>query len=410
MLTLTFFKQICDLGIYFAFAGYFAVYEGAYGPSIMAAYLLEAVAGTLTYPLRQKKGGWWILPLFLMAVPWFFPGIGWVGRIVSFPPALYIIWISAGNRYEADSDREAQIFKVFLGAVIVFFLVALLANHVDIAVEITLPVSLVGLLGDILLMRSLRHDPEVWDRPAYQATNLVAAAGVVAVSLVLSSKAFLQGCLRALQAFYQNVIYPILYVFLYLLMMIVNVFVRFFSFIASLFSFGSSNTESAEEEVAEMDLESTYLGEGGDGLAFDYIARVLGIVFAVVAIVLLFRWLSGRSLPKREKEKSDTVRTGVQEEQPKRTPRLSGTPEAQVRRTYRKFLLECRAKGVPLEENMTSLEVSHAATSYFDDEESVLALREIYMNARYHGEASKESAQEAKRLYRLVRESAETAK
>ena len=55
MITLVFLKALCDLGIYYTFAGFFAVLLGAAPALLLAALPLQALCFAAAFPLRRGR-------------------------------------------------------------------------------------------------------------------------------------------------------------------------------------------------------------------------------------------------------------------------------------------------------------------------------------------------------------------
>jgi hypothetical protein len=125
------------------------------------------------------------------------------------------------------------------------------------------------------------------------------------------------------------------------------------------------------------------------------IVLALAIVAAAAALVLLFRWLSrghsdsaGRSSPFRRDLDAGLERERV-------SPR---SYTGRIRRQYRAYLRMCRDRGLEFERSDTSTDVGRKSLPEFPDEEALCALRDLYQQARYSGEVSREDYQRFRRL------------
>ncbi len=398
MLTLTVWKLLADLGIYYSLAGFFAVRYGASAPVLLGVYLLQVLAGSLTVLLRDKRG-LFILPLFLMLPGFFIPGLSFAGRIAVFPSAVYLVWVSAKRLYLNDYERQISIFHLFRN-VLLPVTVILTLWHWRIAASITIPAALIGFCGCVLLLRALRHDEKIRQNLSWQIVNLIPAAAVAAAAFLLSSETVLKSVGNAVYWVYTHVVTVFLYLIYYLIMLIMNLFIRLFSWLSFLFT---GNEREEEELTLNMESAADTLGiteEGGDGKIFEYIIWLLAVIAAVALVVALFRYLAGR---RRESgtASSGPTRMDAVIKKNDRPPRFGGSYAAQVRRQYRRFLLLCRSENIEITRDMTSLDICRRCRGYFDTED-VQALREIYVEARYHDRADRESADEAAKLYRQI--------
>ena len=137
-----------------------------------------------------------------------------------------------------------------------------------------------------------------------------------------------------------------------------------------------------------------------------YIIAALGIFALIVLLWLFFRWISGHG-PKDAKVTGMTM-VSTLSEQPyvamASADRQRG-PAAGVRRQYRRFLRLYKDKGIVLHDCDTSLDVQSKADKKFNDPEALEALRDLYIQARYDGNANGKAAALARRLYARLRKS-----
>ncbi len=401
MLTLVLLKLISDLGLYYTFAGFFALFAGADAFLLLLGFILQAMAGFLTYPLRER-GVLRFLPLFLLAVCFVLPGCGLAERLTLVPPAVYVIYLVVKRLYLPEWYAQVQIFRVSWMALLVFVVFALLMGCLKQLVAVTVPAGVTALICCVLLMRSLRHDRSVYQSPRFQAMNLATAAGVVLGALALSSDAFLGAAAAVLTWIYQTVCYPILMIFVYLLVGIVQVIAWLFSWV----QFGDLEQESSEVTVNTSGIEDMIEGmeTGRNSDVFMRVVTALVLIAVAVALFFIFRWLSNRA----HRDMAETAvgeRTKVERKQVGRRFSFMSSPVERVRLQYRKYLKLCRTNGFAFEKSETSQEIEEK-TGTAMDMENVHAMRQIYIKARYHGEASKEDAAEAKRFYQSLAASA----
>ncbi len=399
MLTLVLLKYLSDLGFYYAFGGFVALLGGAEAPFLLASLGLQALAGALSFPLRNR-GTLRFLPLVLLAGIFFLPDGGWTGWLAVLPPAAYIIYLTTKKLYLPDWSAQVDIFHMFWKVLLGFCVLALLVGCGSQLVAITIPAGLVSLICCVVLLRSLRHDLSVCCTPRFQAMNLAAVAGVILAAILFSSDVFLRGGRMLLAGVYQTVVYPLLLGCVYVLAGVLRAVVWLFSRI----SFSASGQQESEVTIDTSGLENVFEGmeAGQNADLFLRVLTALGLILAVVLLVVFFRWLSGRS--RRDAVRADSVerRSAVSEKEPlRRRFRASSRPVGQVRAQYRKYLNLCRRRGIELEKSDTSEEIERK-TRYVMESEDVRSLRRLYIAARYNDEATKEDAAEARRLYQRL--------
>ncbi|MCC8099575.1 MAG: DUF4129 domain-containing protein [Clostridiales bacterium] len=399
MTALVLLKLLSDLGIYYAFGGFFAALAGAEAPLLLAAYGVQSAVGLLTYLLRER--GWLrFLPLALLAVGWLLPGGSLAAWVAIAPPALYVIWLAAGTRYLPEQSRQLDIFSVFWKALLVFCLFLLMVGCGDLLAAITIPAGLIGLACCVLLNRSLRHDLAVCCQPRYQAMNLALTAGIGLAALGLSSRGFLHGCAAALRWVYETVFAPILMALFQLLGAAIQVVLWLFSWVQFRFTGEEQEVQSltlGDTEDLFGDLEAS----GNNGELFSRVCIALALLLGAVLIVLMFRWLSRSARRAEGDPPARTVRSAVAGSSPRPLPRFARSPVQRVRLYYQKFLALYRSRGLERKAGDTSQDVA-AKSRYTFDPAAVQALRQLYIAARYNDQATKEDAARARELYQSL--------
>lgn len=403
MLTLVFMKIAADLAVYYTFAGFFAVLAGASGGRLLLALAMQAVILTLSYPLR-RFGLRRAAPLALLALCWFMPGAGPAEYVAILPPALYVAYLAFRGLYEPGWAEQTQIFSVYWKVMLVFAMFGVLFGAAEAVRSAVLPFAVVGLMCCVLLMRSLRHDPEVYCQAKYQAVNVLLLCAVGFGVLFLSSDLFLGACLGAVQMVYRWVITPVLMAFLYLLMAVIRVIVWLVSLLPFQFSLdGMEQMDMGSISSQEM----LQMEEGGTPSArwLLYAAAAIGIVIAGLLLFFLFRALARRGSALRAERKPGESRTSLAQRSARGEGAPSGAPAAQVRAQYRKFLKLAASRSLGPEKSDTSLDVHEKCRETFDAR-AAGALRELYLCARYDGRADRQDARRAKELYVQIKKKA----
>lgn len=403
MLTLVFMKIAADLALYYTFAGFFAALFGASSGVMLLILAAQAVIFTLSYAARGV-GRRRFLPLLLLALCWLVPGAGLADRIVIAPPALYTVYLAAKNIYEPDRFQQADIFSVFWKVMAGFSVFCALFGKTELVKSMVLPAGLIVLVCSVLLMRSLRHEPQVYCQVRYQAMNVLLICAACVCTLILSSDAFLGTCLMILRTVYNWVISPVLMLVIYLIILIVQVFIWLFSF----FEFGELVSPDREGAMEMPDFQELLgleqSGQSAAGQWLDRIAAAIVILAAAAVVILVFRALSKRKIARQSARAAREVRTGLTQRKERPDDIPAGSPAGRVRAQYRKFLKLFSAQALEREKSDTSLDISRRCRGTFDDQ-SVGELRSLYIEARYGGRATREDVQRAKKLYTEIKKS-----
>lgn len=403
MLTLVLIKSVADLSFYYTFAGYVALVFGASSGFLMMTAFIQAVAVTLSFFLREK-GALRFAPALIMALPLLLPGASAIAGLIAIAPAtLYCIYVMAQQRYMPDWDKQAGIFSLFWKVMIPYTVLSLVTGNKDIYTAVGIPFAVMMFVLSVLIMRSMRHEEEVYCQPAYQLTNCGIVLAVGGSAALMSSKAFLGIVLGVLKFIYDLVIGPIL-------MLVAGMFAVFaygFEWLMSLFVPDLSGEEKHDllKNFNEMDLWKGLQEETGPAkFPARNVVIAVGVIIAVVLIIYIFRKMSARGeksmgLPGRKETRAYAASVEPEEEP------APGSPVAKIRGYYKKFLkFATKYVGAPLLSD-TSRDFSERCEGSFT-QESVFDLRDIYIAARYNGKATKEDAKRAKELVSSIEKSA----
>ena len=392
MITLVFLKALCDLGIYYTFAGFFAVLLGAAPALLLAALPLQALCFAAAFPLRRGRLRY--LPLAALLLCWLLPGVGLMEAVTFLPPAAYLVWLTVKGRFFPEWSHQVDIFSRFWKLLFPFLLLALVFGGAGALTAITIPAGSVTLLCSVLLNRTLRHDPEVYCQRRCQLLNLAVVALAGLCALLLSTPAFLRGCLACLRALYTYLITPILMLLVYAAVGLLSAVM----WLLSRISLGAQGQENAVELDLQSAAETLGLQEAaGDLPAYlEQAALAIAILAAILILGAVFRYLARRSAgapPAREggeRREALSLRRSAE----------SGEPESpyvqRVRAQYRRFLKLYHRAGFPRSPGDTSGDIARCSRETLGEE--VLPLRELYIGARYGGEATREDAARAKEL------------
>jgi len=358
----------------------------------LAAAVLQAACYALS-SVFTKNRALQLLSLLPMA-------LGWVlcrhtaDAILILPAALYVIMLVKNRDYSQNQSRQQRLFSVYWKVLLASIPIALLIGGSRFLTSVTLPYGILTLTCSVLLMRSLRHNPQVYCQRSYQLTNLSIVGAVLLFAAFLGSDFFLNCCKAALGAFYRTLILPILNLvaeLIVLLMQAVGYLIRKLD-LKLPFKDGkiNLNTEalspSLQEDAALIDTNETLRNLG----------ITLLVIAAAVVLVLFFRWLSRKRYSNPivnafQGEKVDGFRSKTAAEKDPSAVRS-------IRLQYRKFLKLCANYGVLPERSSTSRDIDARARQYSALQQISGPIRQIYIRARYAGQADSESVQQIKKL------------
>lgn len=393
MILMHFLRALADLGLYYAFAGAIAWCFG--GSLALAALLLQSGCFALSSALRAKR---WARLLALLPAAGFFllPGGSWADRAAALPGLAYLLCLAWTDGYELSWGRQADVFSAYW-SFLVFAPVFALCWDWQGVLNQGIPAMLLAAAASVLLLRSIRHGPEIYCRRAYQMRNWLAVAAMLAGACLASMDWFL-GCISWT---YDNVAVPLLLgMAMAVGLVLTAVMPLIYQLLANLFWEGDIDVAFPAGEAGPLDLARELAGESGN--LGGRVLTALGILAAALAVFLLFRWLLRRRPGPETETNSREERRTVAAEPPRREI-LPATYAGRIRAQYRRFLKLCRKKGVEISPSDTSAQVSAKAGRWLADPEVLSALEAIYCRARYDNQATREDLAEVKRLWGQVR-------
>ena len=394
MVIMNLFRMMVDLSFYGAFVGLIA---GACGGSgAFEGMMLQCLCFGLSV-LGGKRRILRLVCLLPMVLCWVIHRSAPADGVLLIPTAVYIVWLVYKCDYVLDHERQQTLFGVFWKVLLAVVVFGTLLGGIDTVTAITIPYALVMLVCSVLLMRALRHEPRVYCQIRYQIVDLSAVAVVAAVAGLLSTNAVRNGFAAVLKAGYSTVIRPILEFLLKILLYIIEGFAALFSWL----SFGRKGLEQQESPQIDLSGMEDILGKDIALREPGELLRMLGtiplVAAAMVALILLFRWMSRRrgneDAPMEHRERRDTVEVGRPIAKQKEV-----SPVRKIRAQYRGFLKWCSETGVQREQSSTSLDV-HRQVSRISAQGAISEqIRELYIKARYAQMADRDSVRAMKRL------------
>jgi hypothetical protein len=393
MTTVVILKILVDVGLYYMIAGFFAAIFGASAATILLAVPIFAVSVTLSYFLRET-GAWRFAPyVLLVAIP-FLPGGCLASLIAALPMAAYVILMSTKRLYVPEWTQQVDIFSLSWKILIVMLIVGLIGRKMQIVTAVIIPMAVISGGCSILLMRSLRHEPKVYCQKNYQIVNIVAIVLVGIAAMLLSSKVFLGFCAWLLSSIFRYVISPVLTGFIYIILGIVQGVLWLASFIK--LGFQKPDDENAVELNLTSPIESFVEQNEATGDAFGNVLIALGVMILLILLYLLLKFMMARKSGEPESTGTE-VRYYADPRKNKVAKPERSSAVWRVRTQYRRFLKLCKDNGIVPAKSDTTREINSLCRTIFDHKLTA-ELREIYINARYDGAATKEDAANAKKI------------
>ena len=417
MLILVFLRMAAETAFYSTFAGLLGpVFQIDRGVVLLSVPIL-ALSFFLSYLLRNKKA-LRFLPLLLCGGIGFLPGASIAAGVFLLPPFVYMIVLIAKKRYEPDYSSMVAILRLYWKLAIPALIIATVVEYgrmgandwgqivwisgeIKLLSEQTLPLILITLTALVLLTRTLRHDPSVYNETRLVFVNLIAIVLVAGLALLTSSKWLWDGVLWVLRILAMPIVY--------LMSWIAVGFTRLFMWLMSLLP-DNPNQELPPTEFPE-ETDPTLpdgLPVNGDVQLPAVVERIITVVamLIVVALIVLLFWffLKRRRASRYSKAGGSEERSRVDGNGPGRALSDPSAVSA-VRKAYQKYLKMCRKEGLERGAGDTSYDVALESTKYYP-RENVEDLRELYVAARYDGAGGREEARRAKALVRHLREPA----
>ncbi|MBQ8638586.1 MAG: hypothetical protein IJ468_05405 [Lachnospiraceae bacterium] len=394
-------RMMADLGFYYAIAGCAAASFGS------CWQLLQLIVLSMSYGIAgclQKRSHSILLLCGISGMCLVLPVWNLADRLLFTPAVLYVFFLCWKNEFSLSWGRQADLFLLFLKVFVGFALAGLVVGQYSILASAGIPAALMQTASSVLLMRSLRHEPMVYEQKRYQVINLVSIAAVFLVSWLISTDVVRNGLGLLISLFYEHVAAPLIMGISmaagYLVIGIIRIIGFLFDFLG--IKGGDSNSNFVQElSFAPEEAVLLETGEGNEIVGKILLAIV--ILAVIVLLVLFFRWLSTRETGERwELAAEEKRREGEASSREPQAERVLSSA-AQVRRYYRKFLRLYLERGAYLHRSYTSQDVERNAKNVFSNHEAMEQMRELYIKARYSQKVQKEDVVLAKQLYRQIR-------
>lgn len=393
MLLMHFLRALSNLGLYYTFAGTVA---GAFGASMALANLLAQSACFALSALLQRRR--WARLAALVPAILLLLGVGTVDRLAALPGLAYLAYLAWQGEYSLRWGWQADVFSLLWKAFLPFAPLSALFGCQESIVTQGMPVFLTAAVSSVLLLRSIRHGPEVYRQRSYQLLNGVSAALLLALAWLASTDWFLNG----LWAVYARVVLPVLQTVLMAVSLAGAVlFLLVFGLVMWLISL-VSEAAWVETEAAAAQGELTKQVREVAGSGAEWLERVvllLLVAAGAAALFYFFRWMTRRRADRAWVHGAGDRLSPAEAARRREPTRLPRTYAGRIRGQYRRFLRHCRKRGIEIEASDTSEEVEAKACRRLVDRGAELAdLRLLYRKARYQGTATREEYARVKKL------------
>jgi len=394
MVILNFLRALVDLGFYYSIAGMFSAAAG--GLLALEILLLQSACFALSFALRRSRAA-----RLAAVLPALAPALLAVGlpiplpdAVLSLPPVIYLAYLAWTDGYQLSRNRQADLFHVFWRAFLVMAGVLTLMNSWQVVLTVGIPAALMTAAASVLMMRSLRHEPSVYLQPSYQAVNAAGILLLALAALVLGSEWVMRTVLLVAGTFYNYIVAPLLLGVFALIGFVLLGIAPLIAWFLRLFRSDEPGEmpEMASEEGFQEQMDK--MEEMLPSFSVELILQILLSAIVLVTLFLVFRWMS-----RRWNGQTDTaapLRVDIPARQGERA--RPGTYAYRIRKQYRAFLRLCRTHGLQFPVSDTSTDVGRKSLGTFPDEEAMAGLRDLYQQARYQGEATREDYQQFKKL------------
>lgn len=385
-----FLKALGDVSVYGIFAFSVAAYFG--GSMLLWCVLLQCAAYAFGRCARKP----WMTVLATVMVAGSF-GLCWgslADLILLLPCTGYLVRQYARKvplpELALQRDAFGSIWKLLLGAGVLSLFLSQFAAFLTFGV--------LSLMSNILLLRTLRHSPQVYLRSGFQLMNLGIVTAVPAGAALLGTGPVWKGFVAGITWGYKEVLLPLVMAILWLPGKGIQWLIEYLRPIFNIEPDVLENTQPMEtvEQVTQNNATDLQRAKNLTAILQPLLLTVFAVA-ALIGVIMLFRMLGKKSPARAEKEISAQTRDITAEG--KRPSPAESQPVQAIRKYYRRFLKLYGKEGLPLRKSTTSGEVHESAKSNPRLGSHSGRIRQLYIRARYAGSASKEDAKEMGKLY-----------
>lgn len=357
-----------------------------FGLSVHAWILIPAVFGA---GLSTKRKAWVLLSLIGV----FLPGLSVYERIIAGLLCAKTVCDAYKDRFVPQMNAVESAMKTLVMVDIVLLIALLMMENASEAGSTLLLCALLSLGSGLMLKRTLRHDPEVYDQPGFQAVNLVSAVTVVLAGCLITSEPVRTAMFLLIRWIWMRLFLPAVTLVVYALLVP-------FLLLGKLLDLLHFKAGSTMEETVQTIMEETngFHLEDYEITVHERISLFIPLMVTLSVIVLILLYRSWRST---QAYHSTLPITATAENRAQSTADTGYGDVRKIRRLYRKYLkrAEKHAERVPSD---TSLTISRKSAGIWP-QEILEEMRSLYIRARYQGTATRKDAARMKELYNEIR-------
>jgi len=426
-------KLLSDLLFYLSFAGLISTLASS--GDLFDSLLFFVPCAVLLGILADK--GWLKYATLVLLIPAAMNALNYSLIQLGFltPAIVYVVYYAYSLPYDVKIVKYSGAFKVYmLLSLFVSFLFVVWFPVPYIVSSVTIPYAIMFGASAVALMHMIRHDEAILSHTKFKVMSILSVVGVFLLGVALGNEWVIQMALRFLSNSYVIAVIIIaafcgLIVFLkrqkFDLLKVVKSF-PFFRLLAAAVGVAAS---MAIIFTLIQEVEEVYIPfYCGCYVCICYYCECLTYgatqnIWLVILGMVVFSFLAlaatylvavmiefAKMLYKLWKEERV-----VRENSPEFERVVLGNDEAliktskpkndnEIRRIYRKFLKLCRQRRVVIEPSSTTTDIAKSFGHMTGEHEKALALREIYVDARY-GEKNinAEDIKESKAIYKQLK-------
>ena len=400
MTYLTGWSRISVISFYMTFANLFGLLFGA--TNLVPTLFIFSVVSLASAFLQKYKLISILSLALLFIIPVIIP-ISLVNIIILIPPTTYLIYDVIARLLNTHPSLDyPRIFIIFviIFLPIVFILTTFGSGHI--VRMMMIPFGFTFFLSTVTLLRSARHKEEVLRSKLFHFLNFLTPLLLLCGGFLLSTD-FVGNILSfILRNFFLYLVRPVFMLFFWIISWIFFIIVYIFPM----------NIHDFGDEMEAPDFPRVFMEEDIDPYHYGEVAAIpwfirsliilLLVAICVFILIKIFRSMNYRLSSFALQDNEHETRRRLEDNHilvKKRRRRSTGN---QIRDIYYDYLRLCGKRGILIEPYMTSADICAAATE-FDDEDSHMNLRMMYIKSRYGGyEYTKSDVQRAKQLYREI--------
>ncbi len=365
------------------------------------AYLV-AVSFGLYCLFKKKPGIGWKALLVLFLVPLFFFPIStaWIPYLACAGYGGYLL-VTGQDRGEYRPVEKVLKAGAFLFAVIL--VPATIANRLTIIGETVIPYEVLFFIGSISSMRILRHSEENQANPQLLKDNLRDTLILLALAVLLGLKVVRQGIWKVIVWIYTFLLTWIIRGLYLIFGWLINAINRLMEHLREILG---PSFDSVLNRLDFSKLQTDDLVDGSQEFAqqasnYLFVRVAMAILIGLLVFFVLYKILH-RRLSRVQKtaeftEEREIISAQERKKKKEKKLRRRGTPIERIRLFYQDYLDGLRTKEVKIRKNDTTREIEQKAVQKVPEQEHD-RIRDIYVSARYGGQAQEQDAETLKKL------------